>query len=169
MTCPPAALAMSSIIRDVERLAAAEPVCLLNISLAASARVYSSPMYVPASSTIARRSASGSCAKPMSACAFFTASQSDTRFSAVGSGGCANKPVGSVLTGVILQPRAVSSFTPGRPPAPLTLSRTTLNCFLAIAFCVNNTKDFGNVNIIRFVIAGNFAWFERVSRKQNPC
>ena len=50
----------SSIILEVDKFAAAAPVPLLKIYFAARARVYSSPMYVPFSSTIANLSASGS-------------------------------------------------------------------------------------------------------------
>ena len=50
-----------------DRFVAATPGFLLSMYLAASASEYSSPMYVPFSSTIAKRSASGSCANPTAA------------------------------------------------------------------------------------------------------
>jgi hypothetical protein len=129
-TVAPKRPATSSSIRDVLRFVTSTraPASLpLSTAIAPSASVYSSPMYRPCSSMIASRSASGSCAKPMSAPASRTASARPPgveRFSAVGSGAWGKMPESDVFRARIsAHPSASSSC--GAPVAPDEFTQST--------------------------------------------
>ena len=116
----------------VDRFATTDPGVLPRTPRVVSSSVYSSPIATPASETTARRSASMSWAKPTSARCALTAAQRSARFSARGSAGRGNDPLGITLIVKTSAPSAASNFGPAIEPAPLQASSTTRNFFLAV-------------------------------------
>ena len=164
-TSTPAAAAMSSIIREVARFVAILPLRCRSTSAVARANVYSSPINRPFSSTMTSRSASGSWAKPRAALCLSTDSPRPVRFFSMGSGSCANRPLGSALRCATSQPSRPSSIGVTTQPEPLMLSSTTLNRLEAISVVSQTAQNRVHVQAVRFAAATGDAdlrrWLER--------
>ena len=97
-------------------------------------RVYSSLIGLPFSSTIARRSPSGSVAIPRSAPFNLTASLSLIKFFARGSAPLLKSPLGSQNKRYTVQPKASSISGRAQDAAPFTASTTTEKFLSCIDF-----------------------------------
>ena len=125
-----------SIANDVDRLTTNFSFLFVSFRYPSAARtsVYSSPRGSPSSFTTAKRSASGSIAKPASAPCFTTISPSNLRFSGNGSVPLANSPFGSQNNSITSQPSESKRTGKAFEPAPFTASITTLNFLFCILF-----------------------------------
>ena len=159
----PNSFAISSIAAVVERFATIiffPGFCEERINLMQSAKVYSSEIAVPASSTIASLSASGSWAKPISAPSFLMRAARSLRFSGVGSAPLPKGDAGRVFIDITLQPSFFNNRGVIIDPAPLQQSIATLNLDFLIIVELISFKIF--IKIWRNFFCKIF-WFNHIS------